>query len=87
MLTVDSNVGDLRQTTEKLKGTRGSAEPGIKMGPFTEGDGWHDTALNWDDLKWIKELAGDVPVYLKGVCHIEVSDASRARLPVAVETL
>ncbi len=80
MLTVDSNVGDLRQTTEKLKGTRGSAEPGIKMDEFTEGDAWHDTALNWDDLVWLKGFAGDLPVYLKGVCHIDVSDCVSSML-------
>jgi L-lactate dehydrogenase (cytochrome) len=78
LLTVDSNVGDLRQSVEKMKGTTGSAEPGKKMGPYTEfTQSPHDPALNWDDLKWLKELAGDVPIYLKGVSSIDVSSFPR----------
>lgn len=73
ILTVDSNVGDHRQSTEKLKGTRGNAEPGIKTGPFVDDDRYHDARQNWDDLIWLKELAKGIPIYLKGVCHIDVS--------------
>ena len=72
-MTVDSNVGDLRQEVEKMKGMTGSAEPGKKMGPFTEFTlTSHDPALNWEDLTWLKEVAGDVPIYMKGVASIEV---------------
>lgn len=83
LLTVDSNVGDLRQGVEKMKGMTGSAEPGKRMGPFTEFTlTSHDPALNWEDLTWLKEVAGDVPIYLKGVSSIEVSrlDEPRVRL-------
>lgn len=74
LLTVDSNVGDLRQDVEKMKGMMGSAEPGKKMGAFTEFTlTSHDPALNWDDLDWLRGIAGDVPIYLKGVSSIEVS--------------
>jgi len=74
LLTVDSNVGDLRQEVEKMKGMTLSAEPGKKMGPFTEFTlTSHDPALNWEDLKWLKDVAGDVPIYMKGVSSIEVS--------------
>jgi len=74
LLTVDSNVGDLRQEVEKMKGMTLSAEPGKKMGPFTEFTlTSHDPALNWEDLNWLKEVAGDVPIYMKGVSSIEVS--------------
>ena len=74
LLTVDSNVGDLRQEVEKMKGMTGSAEPGKKMGAFTEFTlTSHDPALNWEDLTWLKEVAGDVPIYMKGVSSIEVS--------------
>ncbi|KAL7419471.1 hypothetical protein Q5752_006309 [Cryptotrichosporon argae] len=71
LLTVDSNVGDHRQTTEKLKGTREEAEPGIKMGPFTETDQFHDARQSWRDLEWLKSLAPGLRIYLKGVCHID----------------
>jgi L-lactate dehydrogenase (cytochrome) len=76
LLTVDSNVGDLRQEVEKMKGMTLSAEPGKKMGPFTEFTlTSHDPALNWEDLTWLKEVAGDVPIYMKGVSSIEVSES------------
>jgi hypothetical protein len=53
-----------------------SAEPGKKMGPFTEFTlTSHDPALNWEDLTWLKEVAGDVPIYMKGVSSIEVSES------------
>lgn len=73
LLTVDSNVGDLRQAVEKMKGSTGSAEPGKKMGAFDVfEDSPHDPRLNWNDLKWLKGIAGEVPIYLKGVSSIEV---------------
>jgi len=81
LLTVDSNVGDLRQEVEKMKGMTLSAEPGKKMGPFTEFTlTSHDPALNWEDLAWLKEVAGDVPIYMKGVSSIEVSHFSTLHL-------
>jgi hypothetical protein len=43
------------------------------MEPNTDYPAYHDAKLNWDDLDWLKGLAGDVPIYLKGVCHIDVS--------------
>ncbi|WVR06147.1 hypothetical protein IAU60_003177 [Kwoniella sp. DSM 27419] len=74
LLTVDSNVGDFRQGVEKMKGTTGSAEEGRKFGPFTKfTNGPHDPCLNWNDLEWLKGVAGDVPIYLKGVSSIEVA--------------
>jgi hypothetical protein len=58
-----------------------SAEPGKKMGPFTEFTlTSHDPALNWEDLTWLKEVAGDVPIYMKGVSSIEVSHLSAQQL-------
>jgi hypothetical protein len=81
LLTVDSNVGDLRQEVEKMKGMTLSAEPGKKMGPFTEFTlTSHDPALNWEDLTWLKEVAGNVPIYMKGVSSIEVSHLSAQQL-------
>ncbi|RSH90017.1 Cytochrome b2, mitochondrial precursor [Saitozyma podzolica] len=77
VLTVDSNVGDNRQSTEKLKGSRFSAEPGPRMGPITETPTFHDPSLNWDDIVWLQSLAQGLPIYLKGVCHID--DVRRAR--------
>ena len=74
LLTVDTNVLGYRQSTEKVKGTRGDASPGIRMGANTSYPAYHDAKLNWDDLDWLKGLAGDVPIYLKGVCHIDVSE-------------
>ncbi|WWC62286.1 uncharacterized protein I303_104882 [Kwoniella dejecticola CBS 10117] len=71
LLTVDSNVGDHRQVTEKLKGTKGDAEPGIRMGPIENEDQWHDSSQNWDDLQFIQKHAPGLPIYLKGVSHIE----------------
>nr|XP_019007451.1 uncharacterized protein I206_07709 [Kwoniella pini CBS 10737]OCF46232.1 hypothetical protein I206_07709 [Kwoniella pini CBS 10737] len=71
ILTVDSNVGDHRQVTEKLKGTRGNAEPGIRMGPLGTEDQWHDSSQNWEDLSFIQQHAPGLPIYLKGVSHIE----------------
>ncbi|OCF60834.1 hypothetical protein L486_00474 [Kwoniella mangroviensis CBS 10435] len=71
ILTVDSNVGDHRQSTEKLKGARGDAQPGVRMGPIANSDQWHDASQNWDDLKFIREYAPGLPIYLKGVSHIE----------------
>lgn len=74
LFTVDSNVGDFRQSVEKMKGTTGSAEPGRKMEPFTKfTNSPHDASLNWKDVEWLKEVAGEVPVYLKGVSSVEVS--------------
>ena len=72
LLTVDTNVLGHRQTTEKFKGTKGEIEPGAKMEPFTEYPAYHDAKQCWDDIPGLKELAGDIPIYLKGVCHIEV---------------
>ena len=74
LLTVDTNVLGYRQTTEKVKGTRGDASPGIRMEANTSYPAYHDAKLKWDDLDWLKRLAGDVPIYLKGVCHIDVSE-------------
>ena len=73
LLTVDTNVLDHRQSTDKLIGTRSDAEPGIKMGPFTDYPRYHDPKLNWADLTWLKDLAQGTPIYLKGVSHIDVS--------------
>ena len=72
LLTVDSNVGDFRQSVEKIKGTTGSAEPGRKMEPFDHFFPPHDPSLNWNDLKWLKEVADGVPIYLKGISSIDV---------------
>ncbi|GFZ48900.1 hypothetical protein JCM24511_06649 [Saitozyma sp. JCM 24511] len=77
VLTVDSNVGDNRQSTEKLKGSRFSAEPGPRMGPITETPTFHDPSLNWDDIPWLQSLAQGLPIYLKGVCHIDVGPTGR----------
>lgn len=74
LLTVDSNVGDFRQSVEKMKGTTGSAEPGRHMGGVTKFyQSPHDPTLNWKDLAWLKDVAGEVPIYLKGVSDPEVS--------------
>jgi isopentenyl diphosphate isomerase/L-lactate dehydrogenase-like FMN-dependent dehydrogenase len=74
LLTVDSNVGDLRQHVEKIKGTTGSAEPGRKMGAFDNfAHVSHDPTLSWEDVKWLKSIAGHIPVYLKGVSSVDVS--------------
>jgi hypothetical protein len=44
------------------------------MGPFTDhSHSPHDASLNWKDVEWLKGIAGDVPVYLKGVSSVEVS--------------
>lgn len=72
-MTVDSNIGDFRQSVEKMKGTQGSAEEGRKFEAFTKFGGPHDPRLNWEDLKWLKEIAEEVPIYLKGVSSVEVS--------------
>ena len=72
LLTVDTNVLGYRQTTEKVKGTRGDASPGIRMEANTSYPAYHDAKLNWEDVGWLKDLAGGVPIYLKGVCHIDV---------------
>jgi L-lactate dehydrogenase (cytochrome) len=80
LLTVDTNVLGYRQSTEKVKGTRGDAEAGIRMGANESYPAYHDAKLNWDDLGWLKKLAGNTPIYLKGVCHIDVSP-SRTNLP------
>jgi L-lactate dehydrogenase (cytochrome) len=76
ILTVDSNVHDFRQSNEKLKGTRGDASPGAKMGVFDDTDKYHDARQCWDDIPRLKELAKGRPIYLKGVCHIDVSPTS-----------
>jgi L-lactate dehydrogenase (cytochrome) len=62
-----------RQSTEKVKGTRGDASPGIRMEANTTYPAYHDARLNWDDIDWLKSLAKGTPIYLKGVCHIDVS--------------
>lgn len=72
LVTVDSNIGDFRQSVEKLKGTTGDAEPGRRMQPFTTFAPPHDPSLNWDDLDWLQGIAQDVPIYLKGVSSVEV---------------
>ena len=64
---------DFRQSNEKLKGTREDATPGIKMDVFGETDKYHDARQCWDDIPRLKELAQGRPIYLKGVCHIDVS--------------
>jgi L-lactate dehydrogenase (cytochrome) len=67
LLTVDTNILGHRQTNEKLKGTTGDAEPGIRAGASTEWPAYHDARLNWKDLEWLKGLARGTPIYLKGV--------------------
>jgi L-lactate dehydrogenase (cytochrome) len=42
------------------------------MGPNETYPAYHDAKLNWEDVGWLKDLAGGVPIYLKGVCHIDV---------------
>ena len=82
LLTVDSNVGDFRQSVEKMKGTTGDALPSKKMGPFTHfPQGPHDPTLNWGDLVWLKEVVGEVPIYLKGVSSIEVGPTGVKHTP------
>jgi L-lactate dehydrogenase (cytochrome) len=71
ILTVDSNVGDHRQSTEKMKGTRGSAEPGIKMGTFTDTSQYHDARQNWDDL-----AQGGLPHRREPTSRLSVGSAS-----------
>lgn len=34
---------------------------------------YHDPSFAWEDLAWLKEQAGGVPIYLKGVCRADVS--------------
>jgi L-lactate dehydrogenase (cytochrome) len=46
------------------------------MGPNETYPAYHDAKLNWEDVGWLKDLAGGVPIYLKGVCHIDVSSFS-----------
>lgn len=65
-------MGDFRQSVEKIKGTVGSAEPGRKMGPFTKFHGPHDNSLNWNDLTFLRQVSGGLPIYLKGVSSVEV---------------
>jgi L-lactate dehydrogenase (cytochrome) len=77
---VDSNVGDLRQSTEKLKGSTGSVEAGRRMDPFTDPPGYHDPTQSWEDIAKLQKLAPGVPIYLKGVCHIDVSGETRSYL-------
>jgi L-lactate dehydrogenase (cytochrome) len=50
------------------------------MGPNTDYPAYHDAKLNWDDLNWLKGLAKGTPIYLKGVCHIDVSTLPTARI-------
>lgn len=45
------------------------------MEPFTDPPAYHDAKLNWDDLKWLKDISGNLPIYLKGVAHIDVRQA------------
>jgi len=42
------------------------------MGPNESYPAFHDAKLNWDDLDWLKGLSEGTPIYLKGVCHIDV---------------
>lgn len=42
------------------------------MGPNETYPAYHDAKLNWEDVGWLKDLAGGTPIYLKGVCHIDV---------------
>lgn len=43
------------------------------MDPITQCPPYHDPTLNWDDhLQELKSMAGGLPIYLKGVCQIEV---------------
>ena len=72
-LTVDTNVLGSRETTDRIKGSSGDASPGVRMGPFTDYPAYHDARQCWDDLPWLKSLAKGIPIYLKGVCDIEVS--------------
>ena len=46
---------------------------GPRMEPFTDFPPYHDARQCWNDLPWLKELAKGVPIYLKGVCTIDVS--------------
>ena len=71
-MTADTNVLGHRQTTEKIKGTKGEAESGVRMEPFTDYPFYHDATQSWKDIEWLKGLAKGTPIYLKGVCHIEV---------------
>lgn len=53
------------------------------MGVYDDTDKYHDARQNWDDLVRLKELAQGVPIYLKGVCHIDVRyilESTNARL-------
>jgi len=60
-----------------MKGTLADASPGVRMRPDTaDYPAYHDAAQNWDDIAWLKDIAGGVPIYLKGVCHIDVSKPS-----------
>ncbi|ORX35178.1 L-mandelate dehydrogenase [Kockovaella imperatae] len=71
LLTADTNVLGCRETTDRIKGVTGNVSPGARMGPFTEYPAYHDAKQCWADLPWLKRLAGDIPIYLKGVCTIE----------------
>lgn len=74
LLTVDSAVGDLRQAASKFNGVKGDASPGARMDPITQVPPYHDPTMDWNEhIDDLKALAGDLPIYLKGVCHIDVS--------------
>ncbi|KAK8846894.1 hypothetical protein IAR55_005984 [Kwoniella newhampshirensis] len=62
----DGELNITRGTTSKMNGAKGETEPGIRTGPFTATPPYHDARLNWNDLPRLKDLAGGVPIYLKG---------------------
>jgi isopentenyl diphosphate isomerase/L-lactate dehydrogenase-like FMN-dependent dehydrogenase len=50
------------------------------MDPFTDPPGYHDPTQSWEDIAKLQKLAPGVPIYLKGVCHIDVSGETRSYL-------
>lgn len=76
LLTVDAPVPGKREADERAaqEGTVKSAISGGESSKDNKGSGFGrlmaqyiDKSLSWEDLSWIREAAGGIPILLKGV--------------------
>ncbi|SCV72725.1 BQ2448_4262 [Microbotryum intermedium] len=78
-LTVDSPTLGNREDDVRAQGLAGSMDDQPHNFPNKSTYSYYDTSVEWKDVAWIKQAAGGLPVYIKGVAtHEDVELARKA---------
>ncbi|SCZ91837.1 BZ3500_MvSof-1268-A1-R1_Chr5-3g08169 [Microbotryum saponariae] len=78
-LTVDSPTLGNREEDARAQGLAGSMDDRPHDHPNKSTYSYYDTSVEWKDVAWVKQAAGGLPVYIKGVAtHEDVELARKA---------